>query len=52
MKKRFARILLGLECLIYKELLDRLALLSLEPRKLKGGLIIFPWWGKSKINGY
>eukprot|EP00061_Rhincodon_typus_P010555 g34930.t1 len=35
-QKRFTRMLLRLEALSYKERLDRLALLALEPRRLTG----------------
>eukprot|EP00061_Rhincodon_typus_P006553 g27310.t1 len=38
-QKRFTRMLLGMEDLIYKERLDRLGLFSLECRKLRGDLI-------------
>ena len=39
MKKRFTRMLPGLDGLSYKERLDRLGLLSLERRRLRGDLI-------------
>eukprot|EP00061_Rhincodon_typus_P015703 g43524.t1 len=38
-QKKFDRMLLGMEGLIYKERLDRLGLFSLEHRRLRGDLI-------------